>query len=56
MKKTLLLVVVAMMSVMSVSAQRIQVVDEEGQGIPLATILTEERVMIGTPIWKVCLI
>ena len=39
---------VAIMTVANMSAQRIQVVDEEGQGIPLATILTEEGVMIGT--------
>ena len=48
MKKILLMVAVAIMTTVNLNAQRIQVVDEEGQGIPLATILTEDGVMIGT--------
>lgn len=48
MKKILLFFAVATLLAVSVSAQNIQVVDSDGQGIPLASILTEEGVMIGT--------
>ena len=48
MKRILMMVAVAIIIAKSVSAQRIQVVDTEGQGIPLATILTEDGIMIGT--------
>ena len=42
------LAVAAIMVAMNVSAQRIQVVDNDGFGIPLVTILTEDGNMIGT--------
>ena len=48
MKRALLLAAVAMMTAMNVSAQRIQVVDEEGNGIPLACVLTANGTYIGT--------
>ena len=40
--------VIIILSAMNTIAQNIQVVDKEGNGIPLATILTEDGVMIGT--------
>ena len=45
---SLMLAIVAIMAAMNVSAQRIQVVDSDGLGIPLVTILTEDGNMIGT--------
>ena len=48
MKKTLLMAAVAMMTALNVCAQRIQVVDNEGQGIPLVSVLTEDGNLIGT--------
>ena len=45
---SLMLALVAIMAAMNVSAQRIQVVDSDGLGIPLVTILTEDGNMIGT--------
>jgi hypothetical protein len=47
MKKILMMVAAAMMAVMNVSAQRLQVVDSDGQGIPLVSILTEDGNYIG---------
>ena len=47
-KKILLFFAVAMLLAVRVSAQNIQVIDSDGQGIPLASILTEEGIMIGT--------
>ena len=43
-----MLTAVAIMAAMNVKAQRIQVVDNDGLGIPLVTILTEDGNMIGT--------
>lgn len=48
MKRILLMVFACMMATIGIKAQRIQVVDSDGQGIPLASILTEDGVMIGT--------
>lgn len=48
MKKLLLIVVACLVTAISAKAQKIQVVDDEGLGIPLASVLTEEGVMIGS--------
>ena len=48
MKKILLILAVCALAAISVRAQKVQVVDDEGMGIPLATVLTEEGVMIGS--------
>lgn len=42
MKKFLLMVVVAMMTTIGIQAQRIEVVDADGHGIPLVSVLTED--------------
>lgn len=47
-KKFLLAVAIVMMAAMNVQAQKIQVVDDDGNGIPLVTVLTENGVIIGT--------
>ena len=43
MKRLLLTAAVAMMAAITTNAQRIQVVDDDGQGIPLVSVLTEEK-------------
>ena len=48
MKKVLLLVAVAIMPVMSAHAQKIQIVDDDGNAIPLVSVMTEDGVLIGT--------
>ena len=48
MKKMLLMVAVALMTAMSAKAQKIQVVDNDGNAIPLVSVLTEDGVLIGT--------
>ena len=48
MKKILLILAVCALAAIGVRAQKVQVVDDEGLGIPLATVLTEEGVMIGS--------
>jgi len=48
MKKILLMVAVAMMTALNVNAQRIQVVDNDGKGIPLVSVLTADGNLIGT--------
>ena len=48
MKKIVILVVAAMMATMNAKAQRIEVVDDNGNGIPLVSVLTEDGVLIGT--------
>ena len=48
MKKILVMAVVAVMAAMNVSAQRIQVVDNNGQGVPYATVMTTDAALIGT--------
>lgn len=45
---SLLLVVLGIMTTTDVSAQRIQVIDTDGLAIPLASIMTEDGIMIGT--------
>lgn len=47
MKKTLAMVAVAMMTAVCAMAQKIQVVDKDGNGIPLVSVLTEGGVLIG---------
>ena len=48
MKKILVIVAVAIMTAMSVQAQKIQTVDKNGQPIPYASIMTEDGKFIGT--------
>ena len=48
MKRTLLLAAVAMMTAICAQAQKIEVVDADGHGIPLVSVLTEDGVLIGT--------
>ena len=48
MKKKLLMVVVALMATMSMVAQKMVVVDANGRGIPLVSVLTEDGNLIGT--------
>ena len=48
MKKILLMVAAAIMTAMSAQAQKIQIVDNNGNGIPLVSVLTEEGTYIGT--------
>lgn len=48
MKKILVIVAVAIMTAMSVQAQKIQTVDKDGQPIPYASIFTEAGDIIGT--------
>ena len=47
MKKNLIVIFICLMAAMNVSAQRLQVVDKDGQGIPLVSILTEDGNYIG---------
>lgn len=48
MKKILLMAVAALMATMSAQAQRIEVVDTDGHGIPLVCVTTEDGNYIGT--------
>ncbi len=48
MRKHLLIIVATMAVTIGVQAQRIEVVDAEGHGIPLVSVLTEEGNFIGT--------
>jgi hypothetical protein len=48
MKRILWMVAVAMMAVLGAQAQKIEVVDAEGHGIPLVSVLTEDGNLIGT--------
>lgn len=48
MRKILMMVAVAMMTAMSAVAQKIEVVDADGHGIPLVSVLTEDGTLIGT--------
>jgi hypothetical protein len=48
MKKLLMMVAVTIMTVISAQAQKIQVVDDDGNGIPLVSVLTESGTFIGT--------
>ena len=47
MNKILMLVAVAMMTAVSAQAQRIEVVDADGNGIPLVSVTTEDGVFVG---------
>ena len=47
MKKIMTVVAVALMTAVSAKAQKIQVVDNDGNGIPLVSVLTEGGVLIG---------
>ena len=48
MKRILLMVAVAIMTAMNAIAQRVEVTDANGQGIPLVSVLTDEGNLIGT--------
>ncbi len=48
MKKYLLMAAVAMMAATNAFAQKIEVVDADGYGIPLVSVLTEDGNLIGT--------
>ena len=48
MKQKLLMVAVAIMTAISAQAQKIQVVDTDGNAIPLVSVLTEDGTYIGT--------
>ena len=48
MKRLFTILVVAIMTALSALAQKIQVVDDEGHAISLASVLTEDGVLIGT--------
>lgn len=48
MKKILLTVAVAMMTTISAQAQKIQIVDNDGNAIPLVSVLNEDGTYIGT--------
>ena len=47
MKKILMMVAAAIMVALSAQAQKIQVVDDDGNGIPLVSVLTEDGLFIG---------
>lgn len=47
-RKFFMLAVAAIMSILSIQAQRIEVVDADGYGIPLVSVLTEDGIIIGT--------
>jgi hypothetical protein len=47
MRKTIILVAVAMMTAISAKAQKVEVVDANGNGIPLVSVTTEDGVFIG---------
>jgi hypothetical protein len=48
MKKIVMMVTAAIMVAISAQAQKIQVVDDDGNGIPLVSVLTENGLFIGT--------
>ena len=48
MKKILLTVAFAIMAAMSAQAQKIQIVDNDGNAIPLVSVMTEDGTLIGT--------
>jgi hypothetical protein len=48
MKRVIKMVFVAIMVSISAQAQKIQVVDADGNAIPLVSVLTEDGVLIGT--------
>ena len=48
MKKNFMMVAVAIMTAISVQAQKIQTVDQDGQPVPYASIISEDGNIIGT--------
>jgi len=48
MRKYVFLIVAALMAALSASAQRLQVVDKEGRGVALASVLHDNGILIGT--------
>ena len=48
MKKFLLMVVATMMVTMGIKAQKIQIVDKDGQPVPYASVIAEDVKYIGT--------
>ena len=48
MKKILMLVAAAMMTAIRAQAQKIKIIDNDGNAIPLVSVLTENGVLIGT--------
>lgn len=48
MKKYLLLIAVVLMAALSASAQRLQVVDKEGRGVALASVVNDNGILLGT--------
>ena len=48
MKRTFAIIAVVMMTALSVQAQKITVVDDDGHGIPLVSVSTEDGTLIGT--------
>lgn len=44
-----MMVAVAMMAAMSVQAQKIEVLDADGNGIPLVSVMTEEGCLLARP-------
>ncbi len=48
MRKILLMAAVALMTAMNAQAQKIKVVDNDGNAIPLVSVMTEDGVLIGT--------
>ena len=48
MKKILWMVIVALMTTMNSFAQKIQIVDNDGNGIPLVSVFSEDGLLIGT--------
>ena len=48
MKRTFAMMAVVMMTALSVQAQKITVVDDDGHGIPLVSVSTEDGTLIGT--------
>ena len=48
MRKFLLMIAVGLMTAINTQAQKIEVVDDDGYGIPLVSVQTEDGVLIGT--------
>lgn len=48
MKKFLMMAAVALLTTMTAGAQRLEVMDAEGHGIPMVSVLTEDGTLLGT--------
>ncbi|MBR5035741.1 MAG: hypothetical protein IKX69_00950 [Prevotella sp.] len=48
MKKILMMVAVVLMTAITAQAQKIQIVDDDGNAIPLVSVMTENGIYIGT--------